>query len=268
MHMTRWGEEDGEVTRDLGMRKHPPLDERRRRARLELLAVISAGLAQDVGTPLTALAPALDALSRRLGVLEMVFAVLPDAPRHAVAAAQGCRAALDQVEDIADYLVRMVHDYSRLDRRSGDEGATTPVRRAVETAVTLVRAQVAPRATLDVSVEGHPVAAMSETGLVRVLVNLMSYAAEALPAALRGRNRIVLSAKATANEVIVDVSDNGDGVAPELRRNLFEPFAADDAARGVGLALARALARDAGGELDLAATGTAGSTFRLRVPTP
>ena len=268
MFMTRWGEDDGVVTRDLGMRRHPPIDERRKKARLELLTVISAGLAHDMASPLSALAPALEALSRRLGILELAFAGLPDAPKHVGAAAQGCRAALDAVDDIADHIVRMVHDYARLDRRTGDDGATTPLRRAVEQAVSMARPLIAPRATLDVSVEGHPVAAMKETGLVRVLVNLLNNAAEALPQALRGRNRVVLHAHATAAEVIIDVSDNGDGVPPELRRRLFEPFAAQTDGRGLGLALARALVREAGGEVELATTGSEGSTFRVRVPTP
>ncbi len=85
-------------------------------------------------------------------------------------------------------------------------------------------------------------------------------------------SRIELIATATAADVEVVVVDHGAGVPAALREVIFEPFergARNDDARpgvGLGLALARGLARDLGGELELRAVAGAGAVLALRLP--
>lgn len=75
------------------------------------------------------------------------------------------------------------------------------------------------------------------------------------------------------NTLSIRFIDNGPGIPEELRRDLFRPFsrsASADQGRkpgiGLGLALARDLARSIGGNLELEKTGEAGSTFLLTIP--
>ncbi len=69
---------------------------------------------------------------------------------------------------------------------------------------------------------------------------------------------------------IIDVVDNGPGIPEAVRPRLFEAFssAARKGGTGLGLAIARELAQAMGGTLELAATGPAGTTFRLVLPLP
>ncbi len=64
------------------------------------------------------------------------------------------------------------------------------------------------------------------------------------------------------------VSDQGPGVSPELAATVFERFRSGPASRGhgLGLPLARWIARAQGGDLTLE-PGAGGATFRLRLPT-
>ncbi|MBL8843466.1 MAG: HAMP domain-containing histidine kinase [Planctomycetes bacterium] len=84
--------------------------------------------------------------------------------------------------------------------------------------------------------------------------------------------RIELCAAAHADHVALEVRDHGSGVAAALRSAIFEPFergARNDDARpgvGLGLALARGLARDLGGELELLASDEPGARLCLRLP--
>lgn len=72
--------------------------------------------------------------------------------------------------------------------------------------------------------------------------------------------------------VEIAVIDHGPGVSPQLRERIFEPFVRGDYARarhdggyGLGLALARRVARTHGGDVFLTAD-TPGSTFVLWLP--
>ena len=67
---------------------------------------------------------------------------------------------------------------------------------------------------------------------------------------------------------IIEIADNGPGIPNAVVGRLFQPFAgsASRGGAGLGLAIARELARGMKGELELSANGPAGAVFRLRVP--
>lgn len=67
---------------------------------------------------------------------------------------------------------------------------------------------------------------------------------------------------------IIEIADNGPGIPNAVVGRLFQPFAgsASRGGAGLGLAIARELARGMKGELELSANSSAGAVFRLRVP--
>jgi signal transduction histidine kinase len=85
--------------------------------------------------------------------------------------------------------------------------------------------------------------------------------------------RILIESDLEGERFALRVRDNGEGIPASKRRAIFSAF--DRGARdpsdenpgvGLGLALARALARDLGGELVLE-DGGSGACFRLELPT-
>ena len=70
--------------------------------------------------------------------------------------------------------------------------------------------------------------------------------------------------------LIVEVADDGPGLAPKARENLFRPFfgSARPGGSGLGLAIARELMRAQGGDLLLVETAGSGTVFRLTLPAP
>jgi len=89
--------------------------------------------------------------------------------------------------------------------------------------------------------------------LARVLINLMKNAREALEAQ-DGANpapEIVVSFARTADALTVSVADNGPGLPPRARENLFVAFegSARVGGTGLGLAIARELTEAHGGRL-------------------
>ncbi len=84
--------------------------------------------------------------------------------------------------------------------------------------------------------------------------------------------RIVVSAHGHQNAVVIAVADEGHGIAPEMRSQIFERFARSDGARsrreggaGLGLPIVAAIARAHGGSVTLARREV-GSCFELRLP--
>ncbi|MHC5021230.1 MAG: sensor histidine kinase, partial [Planctomycetota bacterium] len=99
-----------------------------------------------------------------------------------------------------------------------------------------------------------------------VLVNLLSNAAKYSPA----HSSITLSASATNGRVRIRVADQGMGIQSDERERIFQGFYRSERARergvpgsGIGLALARQIARAHGGDLTVQSEPESGSTFML-----
>jgi signal transduction histidine kinase len=100
--------------------------------------------------------------------------------------------------------------------------------------------------------------------LYRVFLNLARNAVEA------GAHRLRVSAAREGGTIVVEIADNGPGLPPKARENLFRPFfgSARPGGSGLGLAIARELVRAHGGELSLVSSTGAGTLFRLTLPAP
>ncbi|MGP0150224.1 ATP-binding protein [Pseudomonas oryzihabitans] len=106
--------------------------------------------------------------------------------------------------------------------------------------------------------------------LEQIFINLLGNAARYTPAG----GRITLAVQAGAEEVRVEIADNGIGIAPERLTDLFQMFGQIDprlAERspglGIGLALSRELARLQGGDITATSAGLGqGSRFTVSLP--
>jgi two-component system OmpR family sensor kinase len=83
---------------------------------------------------------------------------------------------------------------------------------------------------------------------------------------------VTVSASASDGEAVLEVSDRGPGVPPDLRARVFERFArgAGDTSAGsgsgLGLAIVRAVAEAHGGHVELSEAAGGGARFVVRLP--
>lgn len=101
--------------------------------------------------------------------------------------------------------------------------------------------------------------------LLNVLLNAM-HAVKDLP---RERRRVSVSARVAGDEVQVDIEDSGTGVATELWERIFDlAFTSrrDAGGSGIGLAVARQVATEHGGDIAVVPSEGSGARFRLRLP--
>ena len=99
--------------------------------------------------------------------------------------------------------------------------------------------------------------------MLRVIQNLVNNAAEMLQ---DGNGRIKLRATASADEVMLCVTDNGPGIPEAIRARLFEPFATAGKVHGIGLGLAivKAIVTSHEGTIQVETETGQGTTFGLR----
>lgn len=103
----------------------------------------------------------------------------------------------------------------------------------------------------------------------QVLANLLSNALKYSPSG----QPVTLSVRADAGMVVFQVTDRGPGLGPSDAQRVFERFYRVDSSRsrlgggsGVGLTIARGLARAMGGEVQVTSELGTGSVFRFSLP--
>ncbi|WP_420853400.1 sensor histidine kinase [Sphingomonas panacisoli] len=97
------------------------------------------------------------------------------------------------------------------------------------------------------------------TRLEQVVINLVQNAIEAVEG--RRDARVTVTAAQVGETIALSVADNGPGLDPAIAGTLFTPFASGKPeGLGLGLAIARDIAREFGGDIAHVAGGS-GATF-------
>jgi two-component system, OmpR family, osmolarity sensor histidine kinase EnvZ len=117
-----------------------------------------------------------------------------------------------------------------------------------------------------VAFHGIPIVTVRPAAFKRCLANLVSNAA-------RFGSAIAITGHRDHRWLTVTIDDNGPGIPPSLREEVFKPFLRLDNARnqdeggtGLGLAIARDIARSHGGEITLSDSPLGGLRATVRIP--
>jgi signal transduction histidine kinase/ligand-binding sensor domain-containing protein len=114
--------------------------------------------------------------------------------------------------------------------------------------------------------DGLPRVLADPVQLQQVLVNLVKNACEALEGQA-GPRSIEISSRRYDGRVLLDVRDNGPGLAPEVLGRLFQPYVTTKSnGMGLGLAICRSIIEAHGGRLAADARAGGGVAFRIDLP--
>jgi signal transduction histidine kinase len=218
------------------------------RERNRELVALSGALAHELKNPLAAIRGLAGIVARRLEPgsreAEQMGVLIGEVGRMAA---------------VLDEFLNFSRPAAGLAARDLDAGALLDEVALVHEAVALERGV---RFVRDVHVSG---ALRADPRKVKqVLVNLVQNALDASPPG--GAVRLA-AADRDGGGVVIDVLDDGPGLAAEVRGRLFTPGATTKAAgSGLGLTIARAIAEQHGGGLDLEARAEGGCRARLWLP--
>jgi PAS domain S-box-containing protein len=184
-----------------------------------------------------------------------------------------CRDVIDRQ---ASHMARLLEDLLDVSRLSQGklvlQRSRVLLRHAVEAAVESSRASIEQqRHQLVLEGLDHPLVVDGDPArITQVVANLLENACKYTDPG----GRISLSLAADRGHAVIAVRDTGIGIAPEMLRRVFEPFAQGErtysrsrGGLGIGLALARRLVVMQGGTIDARSDGPGhGSEFRVRLP--
>ncbi len=225
--------------------------------RLAAIGRLTAGVGHEVKNPINAMVVHLELLRSKLAA----------ADPQAVGGAQRHVDILAGEMQRLDRVVQTLADFSRpmeLKLREHD------LRQVVHAVVELTAAEMRENGVI-VSVEApeEPLVVRVDAELVRqALLNLMLNGMQAMPQG--GRLRVVLHRD--HQFAVVEVIDEGEGIAPEVLPRIFELyFTTKPRGSGIGLAMTYRILQMHGGALDVRSNASPaaqdrGTTFMLRLP--
>lgn len=214
---------------------------------LAALGELSAVVAHEVRNPLGAIFNALATLRRCVG---------PTAPAHTL---------VSILEEEANRLNRLVDDLLDFARPSAPEFYPVPLGRLLEEAVrTATSGQSRVRVEWILQPDVPPVP-VDERMMRQAFLNLALNAVQAMP--YGGTLRVAAHRCPEHPGAVVEFTDTGSGIPPELRERLFKPFFTTKATgTGLGLAIVQRTLRAHGGHIHIDSPPGGGTTFRLVLP--
>lgn len=253
--------------------------------KLAAIGQLAAGIAHEIRNPLNTIFNALFDLS------EILTNPTPDVKEDIDISMEEIRRVQDIINNLLDFA-----------RESGRSGGNANPNEVLQKTLRLVQHDLTNRRIeTHWDLESVPLVPLSENALKQILINLITNAAHAMPEggrltvrsrrragalALRnagtapatvpgedGRRSLRLDSlqerSAHVDHVVLEITDTGTGIPPELLVRIFNPFFTTKEpgkGTGLGLAVVHSLVQDAGGAISVTSAVGKGTTFYLELP--
>ena len=251
-------EEAGRVVEQEATRRVEMLEQMRHLDRLSTVGTVASGLAHELGTPLNVLLIRGQALERETMSEEEV--------REAGAT------IVAQVNRMSR-LVRQLLDFSRRRSSRRDVALSQVAEGARGLLASIAKKQ---GVTIAVVVKNDGMVLADPTQLEQAVTNLVANALQAMPrggeltlTVSTAEDAVSPDSTRTLRAAVLEVSDTGAGIAPDVLSRIFEPFYTtkpEGHGTGLGLSVASGIAADHGGFIRAHSTPGRGSTFALYLP--
>ncbi|NAO95522.1 HAMP domain-containing protein [Halomonas sp. MG34] len=230
-------------------RREIELEKRLRKSKkLAELGVLAAGVAHEIGAPLTVINGQAQRLARR--------DVIGDDER----------ARLGRIRGEVERIVEIVRQLMELGRQHNVEKGELALDQLIMNASDLVEDELEPRnIRLDIELPS-PTPNLLANGqqIVQVLTNLLRNAAQALEV-----SRIRVRAQQQEHELILWVEDDGPGIPSSHHHKVFDPFFTTKPVgqgSGLGLSMVHRIINDHGGTIGVFDSALGGAGFEITLP--
>jgi PAS domain S-box-containing protein len=226
--------------------------------KMESMGLLSAGIAHEVGNPLTSISSIVQVLERTT-----------DEPF--------VRDKLELIRNQVNRISRIIRDLVDFSRRSNYEIELTDVNACVREAVAIVGvARKAKSIAFEIESDHNiPRMALVADQIQQVLVNILINAVDAVDDRMAGlppgdrAGRVGCRTRVAGNDLLIEVSDNGKGIPEGQMPKIFEPFFTTKQVgegTGLGLWVSYGIIKSFQGEISVESVEGRGTTFTIRLP--
>jgi len=219
-----------------------------RTERVEAFGRLAASVAHEVRNPLNAISVGVQRLQREY---------------QPVRDGDGYRRVTDLLRGEIGRIDAIVDRFLSLARPSGVDPRPIDLGTLVDDSLVLLRDGVPEGVRLE-SVSGSAPYALADPDAVRqILLNLVRNAVEAA----EGSGSITIAVSPAPDSVVVEVRDDGPGIAPDDLTRVFDPgFTTRPRGNGLGLAIVHRLVTEMRGTVSVRSSPGAGTTVRIALP--
>ena len=179
-------------------------------------------------------------------------------------------AALGDTQAAASRMGRIVGDLRGFARPVESDSESINLRRAIDWSVRATAHEIQHRAQLRTELKAAPEVRGDSARLEQVLVNLLVNAAHAIAPGRADFNEICIELRTDERGwAVIEISDTGEGIRPEVMAKIFEPFYTTKKAgtgTGLGLAICHGIVKSLGGEISVASELAKRTTFTIHLP--
>jgi signal transduction histidine kinase len=221
--------------------------------RLAYVGALAAGLAHEIRNP-------LNAMNMNLQMLEEELLGLQGVEREELAD------LLDSTKSEIKRLERLVNNFLAYARPSRPRFESTDLNAVVREVLRFLDLDFR-QGGIELKTDLEPLlpdVELDETQFKQALMNLLVNARQVL----KHDGRIMVRTRAgSRGDVIVEVEDDGPGIAPDIRERIFEVFySSRGGGTGLGLPIARQIVERHGGVIELDSEEGRGTRFSIHLP--
>jgi PAS domain S-box-containing protein len=215
------------------------------RERLSALGEMSAGIAHELRNPMAVIAGYLNLLSKK--------------------ADPAGQEIIHRVTSEIDGMNRIIGDLLTFARPASLNRVNVDLKELIENCLANVLKARGADSPIETNLHLDTLEATIDEVLMRqALTNLIQNAVESMP----GGGTLLLTSEKAHGEIRITIGDTGEGISPELIKNIFLPFfTTKDKGVGMGLALVHKVITSHGGRIEVASAVSKGTVFTIILPT-
>lgn len=173
---------------------------------------------------------------------------------------------IGETQDGIDRVQRIIRDLKCFSHENNDDFTRFDIHKCIETALNLANHELKNKVRIVRNYDDSmPPLLGSEGQLSQVFVNLLVNAAQAMD----GEGDIEISTRFNNGHSVIQVKDNGPGIAADKVQTIFEPFFTTKPVgqgTGLGLSISQDIIKRHKGKIDVQSAPGAGCTFVIDLP--
>jgi len=261
-----------------------------RSEKLAAIGSLSTGIAHEMSTPLSFIISNLKMLGEYIGDIYQVLWAFQDVTSECVnesgdenlvklaKSAMALREdlALDVVMDEltelarenlegAESIARIAKDLCEFSRDDIEDFCPSDINMLLEKALTLSKNELSGLITIDKSYADIPEIECVQSRLTQLFLIIIMNAVQAMD----GKGRVQIRTRTDEGDIVIEIEDEGCGIAEADLKRIFEPFFTTKTAgqgTGLGLSIAHGIVSTHGGTVHVNSTVGQGATFIIKLP--